>query len=311
MCQRQLRLCAGTAATTGELTSFLEEVQHSLGNGSLVKLTLTGNDGQQGAPEADPIHRLKRIEGRPVQLKKGLRLQLTLKYEHRDTCVNLKPGAELAERLHGFLRPGAFRRGRLMAVQADLALERRGERRHELQRLKPTAKGPPPDLAHDRRKQTPLEGGAPFLRALGVTNEQGKPRPGKADKLRQIQKFVETLAAHVRRGVGEAGGGAAAAAAAAEAGGDGAETEARRPLRIVDAGCGRGYLTFAAHAHLARAGWAVETVGVELRGDLVGEMNGVARRLPGFEGLRFEIRRGAFTVSKERAHAPALARVAK
>ena len=271
---QQPRLCAPSA----QLSGFLDEVQQSLSNGSFVKLTLSGNDAQQRAAEDDPLHRLKRIEGRSVQLKKGLRLQLTLKYEYRDTCVNVKL-PELGESLAGWLRPGAFRRGRLMSVDADLCIER-GKAGHKLQRLKPTASGPPPDRAHDRQKRTPVPADAPFLRALGVTNEQGKPRPGRAAKLRQIQKFVETLTALLKK---------SGLTAAPAAGGEGGEALAPRPLRIVDAGCGRGYLTFAAHAHLsAEAAREVETVGVELRGALVREMNGVAASLDGFETLRFE-----------------------
>jgi hypothetical protein len=271
----QPRLCAPSA----QLSGFLDEVQQSLGNGSLVKLTLSGNDAQQRAAEDDPLHRLKRIEARSVQLKKGLRLQLMLKYEHRDTCVNVKL-PEVGENLAGWLKPGAFRRGRLMSVDADLCLERRGEAGHALQRLKPTASGPPPDQAHDRQKRTPVPADAPFLRALGVTNEQGRPRPGKADKLRQIQKFVETLTALLRK---------SGLTAAPAVGGEGGEALAPQPLRIVDAGCGRGYLTFAAHAHLsAEARCEVETCGVELRSDLVREMNGLASSLDGFETLRFE-----------------------
>lgn len=272
---QQPRLCAPSA----QLDGFLDEVQQTLSNGSLVKLTLSGNDAQQRAAEDDPLHRLKRIEGRPVQLKKGLRLQLTLKYEYRDTCVNVKL-PQVGESLAGWLRPGAFRRGRLMSVDADLCIERSGKAGHKLQRLKPTASGPPPDRAHDRQKRTPVPADAPFLRALGVTNEQGKPRPGKVAKLRQIQKFVETLTALLKK---------SGLTAAPAAGGEGGEALAPRPLRIVDAGCGRGYLTFAAHAHLsAEARREVETVGVELRGALVREMNGVASSLDGFETLRFE-----------------------
>lgn len=102
---------------------------------------------------------------------------------------------------------------------------------------------------HDRAK-----GGVardePFLQALSVVKSDGSPRAGMSAKLRQIDKFVETLAALVKRGVGEAAGVAGAP---------------RPPLRIVDAGCGRGYLTFAAHAHFHTQGWAVQSTGVEMR----------------------------------------------
>ena len=53
-----------------------------------------------------------------------------------------------------------------------------------------------------------------------------------------------------------------------------------RKLRIVDVGCGRAYLTFAAHHHFSAPPggdgtgpkWEVETTGVELRVDLVDEV---------------------------------------
>ena len=62
----------------------------------------------------------------------------------------------------------------------------------------------------------------------------------------------------------------------------------QRALRVCDVGCGRGYLTFATHAHLSAVGWDVDTYGVELRPAIVQEVEGIARRLgPSFDGLRF------------------------
>ena len=53
----------------------------------------------------------------------------------------------------------------------------------------------------------------------------------------------------------------------------------RAPIRVVDFGCGKGYLTFAVHAHLRRRfGVAPEVVGVELRPELVDFCNAVAQR---------------------------------
>lgn len=47
----------------------------------------------RGHSPSAPFARLKRIEGRLVQLgNKGQRLQLTLKYQHRDTCKNVPLG---------------------------------------------------------------------------------------------------------------------------------------------------------------------------------------------------------------------------
>jgi hypothetical protein len=120
-----------------------------------------------------------------------------------------------------------------------------------------------------------------------------------APKLRQIQKFVEVLEGLVIDA--DAQDRRYRLKTDEEAG----NTNQKRPLNLRDFGCGRGYLTFAAHAYFASATttttdagakqeqqprWAVTTVGVELRHDLVEETNKIARGLnPGiFEGLSFE-----------------------
>ena len=172
-------------------------------------------------------------------LRKAPRLQLTHKYEHRDTCVNVDL-SEVTTSLERLLAEGAFRNGRLMAADADFSLESR-KRGRVLQRLKPTAAAkPPPPLSHDREKPLAEAVDADFLQALGVTGSNGKPRAGKSDKLRQIRKFVETISALVRRGMGAEEG--------TEDADDGSVVGGGRPLRVVDAGCGRGYLTFATHS---------------------------------------------------------------
>ena len=57
--------------------------------------------------------------------------------------------------------------------------------------------------------------------------------------------------------------------------------------RVVDFGCGKGYLTFAVHDYLQRRfGGAPEVTGVELRADLVALCNAAAARAR-CEGLRF------------------------
>jgi SAM-dependent methyltransferase len=57
-------------------------------------------------------------------------------------------------------------------------------------------------------------------------------------------------------------------------------------MRLVDMGCGKGYLTFAAHDWLLRNGWVPEVLGIEARAELVELCNRVAADL-GAEGLSF------------------------
>lgn len=109
-----------------------------------------------------------------------------------------------------------------------------------------------PDTRHDRVKHRVVDAQAPWLAALDVG----------PDKLRQIDKFVEILSHLI---------------------------ELPKPgLRLVDMGCGKGYLTFAAYDWLRHHGWPQATVtGVERRPELVEQCNRIARQ-HSLTGLKFE-----------------------
>jgi len=69
--------------------------------------------------------------------------------------------------------------------------------------------------------------------------------------------------------------------------GHGADAGADAMLSVVDMGCGKGYLTFAAYDSLQRAGRRCDVRGIETRPELVELCNRVARDNH-FEQLRFE-----------------------
>jgi len=123
--------------------------------------------------------------------------------------------------------------------------------------------------AHDRARERRLPIDLPFLAELGLTDRSHRLVPAMARKWRQIDKFLEVLD-HALDALPAATRGEGAA-----------------PIRVVDYGAGKGYLTFAVHEHLRRRfGVAPEVTGVELRADLVAFCNGVAERC-GCDGLRF------------------------
>ena len=123
------------------------------------------------------------------------------------------------------------------------------------------------NLSHDRKKRAPLSPSSPFFQALGISNPDGKPIKGMASKLRQCQRFVEIVANLV----------------------DSSPTTPSS-ARVVDFGCGRGYLTFSLHSHLVAKfeSMDVQTQGIDRRPKLIAEINGIARSLGDeYNGLNF------------------------
>jgi len=122
----------------------------------------------------------------------------------------------------------------------------------------------------------PVETDAPFLRALKVTSEGGRPVAGMADKLRQIERFVEIVDGLVEKS------GLTSTASLLQ------ETDAKPALQVVDMGSGLAYLTFAIHAHLGKR-FDLTTIGIEERKALVEQTTAIARKLGSdFDGLSFK-----------------------
>ena len=104
----------------------------------------------------------------------------------------------------------------------------------------------------------------PFLVELGVMTREGKVRAPRYDKFRQVNRFLELVE-------------------------DVLPALPPGPLRIVDFGSGKSYLTFALHHLLTSVhGRAVEIVGLDLKPEVVARCEELARRL-GADGLRFEL----------------------
>ncbi len=245
-------------------------------NGGFETLLLSKHCG----PEAD----LQRVSVRPVVLRGAPCLSFVYRHTTRDETKNLPLTAGL-ERVRELLGT-VFRHAHLHTRDevVELMLSRRGvctlRRRPAAPAPAPEEVGGPPgeplraEQGHDRDKQRFVDVRRPFLSALGVTTEQHTVVPAMSRKWKQINKFVEVFAGALR---------ASQLLASATAGPAG-----RRPVRVVDFGAGKGYLTFAVHDHLQQQpGVDAQVTGVELRPDMVQLGNAVVARL-GLDGLRFE-----------------------
>jgi len=266
---------AASRAALEPLDAFLAGTRAAIEDGGFGSLVLSKPRHGGGEPSAIRV-RLIALKGVPV-------LSFVATHATRDVTRNLGVDDGLAE-VVALLRPDhspAFAHATLHASGGDTQLLVSKKGKATLRRHRRTEA----DLAHgecaefdhavaalaphDRARPRRLPLDLPFLAELGLTDAGHRVVPAMARKWRQIDKFLEVLD-HALDALPDT------------TRGDGAA-----PIRVVDYGAGKGYLTFAVHEHLRRRfGVAPEVTGVEIRADLVAFCNGVAERC-GCTGLRF------------------------
>lgn len=220
---------------------FLLLLHAAVRDGTLLKLTLGKHRGVDAT--------LRNLFARLVTLKTGPHLTLVWRHGTRDITKNYPPAEALA--LLDPLIGGDFLDAHLFTPLQTAQLECAPGAAGRL-RLMTADSAPPPSEGHDREKAHLIPASAPWLQALGVTNEQGRPREGQAGKFRQINKFVELLGPLLTA----------------------AELDGERLLTVTDMGCGKGYLTFGVATLL---GSRATVHGIEGRPELVELCNQVAR----------------------------------
>jgi SAM-dependent methyltransferase len=191
----------------------------------------------------------------PVALKRGPAVKLVANVGPRQETRNVMLADWPAE-LRGLLDEPLVGID-VVGREADwhARLTKRG--RWLVTRAKPSQPGAPGGLApHDRRPVYPLPPNDPevarLFAATGAT----------PDKQRQVQHYVELLRPlPIWSGTGA--------------------------LRIVDAGCGKAYMSLALYLHARRRGREVDLVGVDSNPEVVERVRAIAAEL-GYDGARFE-----------------------
>jgi SAM-dependent methyltransferase len=123
------------------------------------------------------------------------------------------------------------------------------------------------NLSHDQRKNLLLPADRPdaFLQATGIMDEQGKVRPSMQAKFTQINEFLKLLE-HT----------------------DELQHIERRPVQILDCGCGSAYLAFAAYHYLNEVRHIpARLVGVDINQTLIEKDNRQSAQL-GFAHACFQ-----------------------
>ena len=195
-----------------------------------------------GPPERGQEPRWKRVELRYVDLKAGRHLQVTAYDETQAHTSNHAVG------------DAARRRGGRPARRAVRELARRDHHRAAPGAGHQEARG---DGAHQRPREAEVEvdarprprqgpaaaRGRPGAgRRSGISDQQGRIKPSRQAKYRQVEEFLRLLDASITEALEK---------------GQLRTPTAEDPLRVVDLGCGNAYLTFAAQRYLSVRGLPV------------------------------------------------------
>jgi SAM-dependent methyltransferase len=159
------------------------------------------------------------------------------------------PREEWPLRLDALLEPA--RNVHLLAADGDVHARRTKKGRWLVSRGKPSSQAPAAD-EHDRERVHALPAGHPLFKATKIGR----------DKERQVQHYVELLRTLPVWG--------------------------RERIRVVDAGCGKAYMSLALVAYGREVGTRVELVGLDTNPQVIETVQGIAREL-GYDDARFEV----------------------
>ncbi len=233
-------------------TAFMEAVQEAVEQSTFVKLSL-------GKP--DRKEEIEKVLIRHILLKGVSHLSMTLRYPTRDEVKNYDIPSAIG--MLALWLGDRFLHATLMTTEADFHLLFNKKRRPRLLR-KPPSQTALPSTQHNREKRRLVAADQQkYLHALGVTGVDGKVLKAGQRKFRQINKYIEILQGLLPPAVDD------------------------RPLRVVDMGSGKGYLTFALYDYLQNnAQRTARITGIELRPKLVELCNELAESC-GYQGLDF------------------------
>ena len=219
-----------------------------------------------GRRRGQPEPRWRRIELRYVDLKAGRHLQLTA---YDDTQAHVSNHADPREVLDELLdEPFANWHVETTTQTHQLRVTKKGQALlHSAERTEQVSA----QRSHDQTKERLLPEDHPALVALGISDQQGRVKPSRQGKYRQVEEFLRALSVAIED--------------AQRTGKLRTPTE-EDPLRVVDLGCGNAYLTFAAHAWLHER-LPVRLIGVDVKEQSRRHNTEVAERLGVADELSF------------------------
>ncbi len=215
-----------------------------------------------------------KVKVRPVLIKQEFMFQETLYRENKVYHANVSK-EEITERALSYL-VGNFRQLEVVTedFSAVVLVSKKGKvtvkRKIRIQTHAGKPTGEKTDklskLSHNRTKSYILQEGVPvdFLVGLGVQTPEGKIVKAKYDKFRQINRYLEFIEDIVKQLPND------------------------RPVRIIDFGCGKSYLTFAMYYYLhVMKQYEINVTGLDLKEDVIAYCNKLAAEYK-YDNLHFE-----------------------
>jgi hypothetical protein len=213
---------------------------------SLVRAVASGR--RRGAPPP-----WRRVELRYVDLKAGRHLQVTAYDDTQAHTGNHAMGEPARMALEELLSlPFGNWHVESTTETLQLRVTKKGQAAvHRHARVLEGSEAGEVDRGHDRDKERLLPEGDPVFRALGLSDHQGRMKPSRQGKYRQVEEFLRILDASITEALDK---------------GRLRTPTAHEPLQVVDLGCGNAYLTFVTERYLRHVrGLPVHLTGIDQR----------------------------------------------
>ena len=227
-----------------EEQQLLDLFQQALENQQLERLVLSQYKGE--------LEQLEKMTLRVIQLNGQATLQCLYRHKTQDITKNyaLDEAVTVVDHLLA-----CCKQANLMTVVEEIQLKK-NKKKAMLTRSKKAqaAQANVTEQSHDRVKQRYVDQNSIFLQHLGITDQKAQIIPSMARKWKQINKFVEIFAGAL------------------------GQISVPEPIRIVDFGSGKGYLTFALYDYLLKHHHVPAVTGVELNPKMVEFCQEVAKK---------------------------------
>ena len=199
---------------------------------------------------------------RPILIKEQMMIQVTKSIGQKEFHENLA----LEDVLYWCeTECNLYKQAQLFTTTADYQALFNKKGVGKIKNLAPSKTTQTP-LTHNRQKKYILDtpSSEAFLKALGLMDDEGKIKPSKYDKYKQINRYLEIVA-------------------------DSMNALSSDTLRIIDFGCGKSYLTFALYHYLTVIlNKTVEVIGLDLKEDVIAFCNDLSTKL-GYNHLHFQV----------------------